>query len=77
MILVIQYPYYQHLLPRRYNMWEGISGLITLAVMVLKLWIDNKNAQEANLNAQKKEISDAISSGNISSINSVIQQLRS
>lgn len=57
-------------------MWAGISGLITLAVMVLKLWIDNENAKEAKFNATKQAISDAVTSGDISRINGIIQQLR-
>ena len=36
-------------------MWEGISGLITLIVMCVKLWVDHKNLlNEAVSNEDKK-----------------------
>ena len=57
-------------------MWAALGGLFTLAVMVLKLWIDNENAKQEKFDAQKKAISDAVASGNISSINSIISGLR-
>jgi len=57
-------------------MWAAIGGLFTLIVMVLKLWADNASAKEAELNAIKKEISNAVASGDAAAINAAIQRLR-
>lgn len=57
-------------------MWAGISGLITLAVMVLKLWTDNENKKQEKFDADKKAITDAVASGNHSNINAIISGMR-
>jgi hypothetical protein len=57
-------------------MWSGISGLITLAVMVFNLWLKNENAKEEKFNADKKAIQDSVASGDHSRINAIVQQLR-
>ena len=57
-------------------MWAGISALLTLLVMVYKSWLDMESKKEADFEAQKKAISDAVASGDVSAINSIVQQLR-
>lgn len=57
-------------------MWEGISAILTLIVLVIKAWLDNEKAKDDKFNATKKEISDAVNSGNISAINYLVNKLR-
>lgn len=57
-------------------MWEGIAGLITLATMILKLFVDNssiRNAQKDKLHADWK---DAVDSGDPNRISTMFARLR-
>ncbi len=56
-------------------MWEGVAGLLTLVVMILKLWVSNENAKQGVFDANKKAISDAVARGDVSIINRYIQLL--
>lgn len=57
-------------------MWMAISSLLTLAVMSFKLWVDNETAKKEKFDADKKAISDAVASGNVSDINRIVEQLQ-
>jgi len=37
-------------------MWEGISGLITLAVLIIKAWADHANDLQKVIDDKDKEI---------------------
>lgn len=57
-------------------MWESLAGLITLIIMVIKLFLDYRYEKEAQLNADKKEIKEAIASGDLGRINAVVERMR-
>lgn len=57
-------------------MWEGIGGLITLAVMILKLWADHSAQIQKEHDDAIQNIKDATASGDVSRINAVINSLR-
>lgn len=57
-------------------MWTGMSGLITLAVLIIKAWIDHASALQKEHDDAIKNISNAVASGDISRINAVVSQLR-
>lgn len=57
-------------------MWSSISALLTLGVMVFKLWADNEVAKEAKFNAEKQAIHDAVESGDHARIHAIIDGMR-
>jgi hypothetical protein len=57
-------------------MWSAIGALLTLLVMSYKAWLDLENKKQEEFDAKKKAISDAVASGDVASINGIINSLR-
>ena len=66
----------QQLRYRNMSILTILGALLQFAVLIFKCIDDSNKAKEAKLNAQKKSISDAVASGDVSAINGAIQQLR-
>lgn len=56
--------------------WTVIAAVFQVILLCLQQYAAKTAASNAAKAAQSKGIQDAVSSGNVSSINSVIQQLR-
>ena len=57
-------------------MWASISAILTLLVMSYKAWLDLENKKQETFDATKQSISDAVVSGDVARINSLVQLLR-
>lgn len=56
--------------------WTVIAAVFQIALLTLQQMAKNKAASDAAKSAQLKAIQDAVSSGDVSKINAVIQSLR-
>lgn len=54
-----------------------ILALLGLASSVFVWWVKNDSEKKKRVAERKQEIKDAVNSGDVSRINSIIQQLRS
>lgn len=57
-------------------MWATIAGVLQIVLILLKNYLEKEEDEKARKNALRQEASDAIVSGNLDRINSVILKLR-
>ena len=57
-------------------MWETFAGLVALALGIWAWWAKNNDAKKKADEARRKEIHDAVHSGDVSRIHAIVDRMR-